>query len=255
MPYTMKINIANKSNYGGKRALSNIKYIVVHFTSNDGDTDENNGKYFKNNVVKASAHYFVDSDSVTQSVPEDYIAYSVGGSRYSDYKKTGGASFYKKATNVNTINIELCDDVKNGNVYPSAETIVNAIELTNDIMKRYGIPASNVIRHFDVNGKRCPSYWCGSNEKNALWLSEFKNKLTVKAANQTAKATNTAEYYPKYTGTTTSIVAALNSLNVDSSFSNRKKIATANGITGYAGTASQNIKMLNLLKEGKLKKA
>ena len=35
-----KTNLANKSNYGGVRSVSNIKYIVVHYTGNDGDTDE-----------------------------------------------------------------------------------------------------------------------------------------------------------------------------------------------------------------------
>lgn len=61
-------------------------------------------------------------------------------------------------------------------------------------------------------------------------------------------------YYPKYTGKSGSIVDALNSLKIDGSFSNRRKIAKANGITGYVGTPAQNIKMLNLLKQGKLKK-
>lgn len=34
----------------------------------------------------------------------------------------------------------------------------------------------------------------------------------------------------------------------NSSFAYRKKIAELNGITGYLGTAKQNIKLLNLLK-------
>lgn len=70
---------ANPKNYGGKRSLSSIKYIVIHYTVNDGDTDEANAKYFHNNVVKASAHYFVDDDSYTKSVPIKNIAWSVGG--------------------------------------------------------------------------------------------------------------------------------------------------------------------------------
>jgi len=178
MSYKFKTNLANRANYGKARALSDIKFIVLHYTGNDGDTDENNGKYFKNNIVKASAHYFVDDDSITQSVPDDYVAYSVGGSRYSNYKSTGGASFYGVATNSNTLNIELCDDVKNGKVYPSAGCIANAIELVKTKMKQYNIPASNVIRHFDVTGKSCPAYWSGNAEKNALWQTEFKNRLT-----------------------------------------------------------------------------
>ena len=59
-------------------------------------------------------------------------------------------------------------------------------------------------------------------------------------------------YYKKYTGTSGSIVTALNSIGVNSSFENRKKIAIKNGIPNYKGTPSQNIKMLKLLKVGKL---
>ena len=196
MAYNFKVNLANRSNYGKIRALSDIKFIVVHYTGNDGDTDENNGNYFKRNIVKASAHYFVDDDSITQSVPDDYVAYSVGGSRYSNYKTTGGASLYGKATNANTLNIELCDDVKNGKVYPSAGCIANAIELVKAKMKQYNIPASNVIRHFDVTGKACPAYWSGNAEKNALWQTEFKNRLTgtTVPTTPTASATATATY-------------------------------------------------------------
>lgn len=59
-------------------------------------------------------------------------------------------------------------------------------------------------------------------------------------------------YYAKYTGSTVSIVTALQALCIDSSFSFRQKIAVANGISAYKGTASQNTAMLNLLKQGKL---
>lgn len=51
-----------------------------------------------------------------------------------------------------------------------------------------------------------------------------------------------------------SFVDGLKSIGVDSSFENRKKIAYNNGITNYTGSAIQNIKLLNLLKNGKLKK-
>ena len=98
---------ANLKNYGGKRRLSSIKYIVIHYTANDGDTDEANAKYFRNNVVKASAHYFVDDDSYTKSVPLKNIAWSVGRKKYSNCGKTGGGKFYGICTNENSINIEL----------------------------------------------------------------------------------------------------------------------------------------------------
>lgn len=174
MAYTLKKNTANKANYGSKRALSAIKWIVIHYTANDGDTDENNGKYFHNNAVSASANYFVDSDSITECVPDEYSAYAVGGSKYS----TGGGKYYKKCTNSNSISIELCDDVKNGTVYPSTATIANAVAFTKKKMKEFGIDADHVIRHYDVNGKPCPGYWCGSSAKDKKWKEEFWNKLS-----------------------------------------------------------------------------
>ena len=38
----LKTNLALKRNYGGYRSPSKIKYIVWHYTENDGDTDESN---------------------------------------------------------------------------------------------------------------------------------------------------------------------------------------------------------------------
>ena len=55
---------------------------------------------------------------------------------------------------------------------------------------------------------------------------------------------------PNYGGG--SIVDALKSIGVDSSYGYRCSIAARNGIGGYAGTPHQNIHMLNLLKNGNL---
>ncbi len=51
----------------------------------------------------------------------------------------------------------------------------------------------------------------------------------------------------------TSIIDALKSINIDSSFQNRKKIALKNGIRNYKGTSIQNTKLLKLFKSGNLK--
>lgn len=82
------------------------------------------------------------------------------------------------------------------------------------------------------------------------WINPNDNKTA-----SSGTSTSSGSYYKKYTGSTDSIVTALNSIGVDSSYSNREKIAKANGVSGYSGTASQNTKMLSLLKQGKLKKA
>lgn len=63
------------------------------------------------------------------------------------------------------------------------------------------------------------------------------------------------EYYPQYKGNTKSIVDALKSIGVNSTYAHRKKIAAKNNIKLYIGTGKQNTKMLDLLKNGKLIKA
>lgn len=59
-------------------------------------------------------------------------------------------------------------------------------------------------------------------------------------------------FFPKYTGKSASIVEALASLGISSSYSYRKKIAKVNSITAYMGTPKQNTTMLKLLKSGSL---
>ena len=71
-------------------------------------------------------------------------------------------------------------------------------------------------------------------------------KTTPKTNSKTIKKTN-------YKGN--SIVDGLKSVGVNSSYDNRKKLAQANGIKNYTGTASQNTALLNKLKKGTLKKA
>ena len=61
------------------------------------------------------------------------------------------------------------------------------------------------------------------------------------------------QYYPAYKGSLP-LAAALDTLGIDSSFAFRKRIAQANGISGYRGTYDQNIKLLNLLKTGQLRR-
>lgn len=78
------------------------------------------------------------------------------------------------------------------------------------------------------------------------------DKLGWVAEADIKKQTASVSYYKKCSSKETSIVDALKEIGVDSSLSYRKKIAKANGITLFVGLPSQNTKMLNLLKQGKL---
>ena len=61
-------------------------------------------------------------------------------------------------------------------------------------------------------------------------------------------------YFQQYTGRSRSFVDALDSLSIDSSYDYRKKIAAVNHIQCVVGSAKWNTTMLDLLKQGKLRK-
>ena len=169
----IKVETAARKNYGNRRSVRDIQYLVIHYTGNDGDSAKGNANYFKNHIVEASAHYFVDDAGIVQSVPDDFTAYSVGGKKYPSCAKTGGGRFYGKCTNANSISVELCDTRKNGKYDFTEKTLENAAELSRLLLKKYKIPVDNIIRHFDVVGKNCPAPFV-SDEK--AWKA-FKERI------------------------------------------------------------------------------
>ena len=172
MSYRLIEQLADPGNYGGSRTASQIRYLVFHYTGNDGDAARNNAAYFQNNIVQASAHYFVDDTTVYRSVPELRVTWAVGGKKYANAELTGGGTMYGRITNTNSISIELCDTIQNGVYQASEATLANAAALGRELMDRYGIPPERVYRHFDVTGKHCPSYLIAADK----WAA-FKERL------------------------------------------------------------------------------
>ena len=177
MSYTLKEMLAAPGNYGSSRAAAQIRYIVIHYTGNDGDTAANNAAYYQNNVVETSAHYFVDDTAVWRSVPDLLTAWAVGGKKYDSCASTGGGTLHGIVTNANSISVELCDTVKDGTYRASEATLKNAVALVVELMKQYNIPLEHVCRHFDVTGKLCPSYMVDADK----W-AEFKDMIARRAA-------------------------------------------------------------------------
>lgn len=89
-------------------------------------------------------------------------------------------------------------------------------------------------------------------------VQETKKTTTAPKTNTTAKKPSAPKvnYYPKYNGISRSLVDVMNALKINSAFSNRAKIAAKNRIVSkasdYRGTSAQNLRMLTLLKQGKL---
>lgn len=162
---------AKSISYGNKRPLSNIKYIVIHYTGNKGDTAQNNLDYFTNgNTRQAGAHFFVDKKGkVGKSIAMSRTAWAVGGDHRSGRK--GEAAYFGKCTNANSVSIELCDMCLKTNW----EQMLVTRKLVKYIQSKCP-NAKTVIRHWDVNGKECPAPFIGtSNEK---WI-EFKRFITA----------------------------------------------------------------------------
>ena len=90
-------------------------------------------------------------------------------------------------------------------------------------------------------------------EKLISVIERYKLYEWDKSTNKSVSASkDTTKYFKKYTGESASLVDALNSLSVESGMNYRRKIAEANGIKSYKGTAAQNLKLLKLLSEGRL---
>lgn len=148
-----------------KGRTGSIKYIVIHYTANNGDTAFGNAKYFRGNKnLQASAHYFVDENEVWQSVKESDTAFHCGAKHYR----------HPECRNGNAIGVELCSRKSLvGEYYFKEETVRRATELVRSLMKKYNVDVNHVLRHYDVTGKNCPAPFV---ESTGLWV-DFKNML------------------------------------------------------------------------------
>jgi len=221
---------ANKVTYDG---TNKKKYIVIHETANTSkgaDAQAHANLQSNGNSRKASWHYQVDDKQVIQSFSDDTQCWHAGNKYY----------------NQNSIGIEICVN-SDGNFKKAVD---NAVKLTKHLMDKYNIPASNVIQHNKASGKDCPRY-LRSGEKGVTW-SQFKAKLSGKTSSKPkpSKMDKKPSSTQKSTYKGNSIVEYLQSIGQPSSFAHRRKLAKQHGIKSYTGTASQNIQLLRILRDG-----
>ena len=182
------ILLAKSISYGDKRALKDIRYIVIHYTGNKGDTARNNALYFADsNTRQAGAHFFVDkTGEIYKSINLNRIAWAIGGLFT---QANGAGSYYKKCTNANSVSIELCDCLEDMNW----KQMLAVRKLVLHIQKKCP-NAKMIIRHWDVNGKSCPAPMAG--DDNEKWKRlhnfltngyQFKAEVIKKAAIRSSK--------------------------------------------------------------------
>ncbi len=149
-----------------------VRFLVLHYTAGRNDSAGSNVRYFRDNLVKASAHYFVDELGWLSSVDEQDTAWSVGTAGIYRQK-------HPMCRNENSISIELCCRWASGQYAFSPKTVRNAARLTRLLMTRYDIPMENVLRHFDVVSKRCPAPWVDDESGWLAFQKRVEEELTM----------------------------------------------------------------------------
>ena len=177
-----------------------IKYIAIHYTAGASSASGRavNMKSNWEKTKRASADFGVDDTTMVQFNPDlkNYKCWSVGDDKKAS---TGGAQLYGRATNANTISIEICSNLKKGTDaskpnhegwYYTEAALNNAVKLVKILMKKFNIPVENVVRHYDISGKVCPGVLGWNNAKlyttdgkatnnknnSAKWIA-FKERL------------------------------------------------------------------------------
>lgn len=139
--------------------LTSVKNIVVHYVGNPSTSALANRNYFeslKNKGVYASSHYIIGlNGEIIRCIPENEVAYHAGN----------------YTVNCNSIGIECCHPDSTGKF--NSKTYNALIELLRDLCKRYGLNSSNVIRHYDVTGKKCPLFYVN----NPSEWTKLKNSI------------------------------------------------------------------------------
>lgn len=181
------INVINNKNvpkWGNEK-----KYIAIHYL----------GVVGQNNKIESGgygAHYYIYWDGTTyQAADHDAILWQVGTGGYYTQK-------HPEARNSNTIGIELCVKCDGNTSNPSdpywyftTETQEACVQLVKKLMKDLGIPASHVLRHYDIVNKHCPAPYVNNNKYKTSWTwEEFKARISGSASGGSSSETTKQMY-------------------------------------------------------------
>jgi hypothetical protein len=138
--------------------IAKVKGIVVHWTANEnkGADDVMHRRYFGGTAIKAhtyaSAHYFVDHNSILQIIPNNEVGYHVGAIRYqADALKRLGSY-----PNGSTLGVEICVNLM-GEAFLTA--LDQSAQLIAKLLKDNKLGISDLYRHYDITWKSCPKYF------------------------------------------------------------------------------------------------
>lgn len=131
-----------------------INNIVLHYVANPGSSAEGNRNYFdsladqdsQKGGTSTSSHFIVGLEGeVIQCIPTNEIAYA------------------NAPRNEDTLSIEVCHPDDTGKY--SDATYESVVRLTAWLCTQLKLKSSDVVRHYDINGKLCPKYYVEHEEE------------------------------------------------------------------------------------------
>lgn len=131
-----------------------INNIVLHYVANPGSSAEGNRNYFdsladqdsQKGGTSTSSHFIVGLEGeVIQCIPINEIAYA------------------NAPRNEDTLSSEVCHPDDTGKY--SDATYESVVRLTAWLCTQLKLKSSDVVRHYDINGKLCPKYYVEHEEE------------------------------------------------------------------------------------------
>jgi len=127
-----------------KRKLSNIKFIIFHYTGMKKEIDAINK--LTNEGSKVSSHYFIKkSGEILTLVPDLYISWHAGISSWKKFK-----SINKYSIGIEISNMGHDYEYKNFN----KKQIQSIVRLSNFLIKKYKIKSKFILGHSDISPDR-----------------------------------------------------------------------------------------------------
>lgn len=124
--------------------LRKVKSIFVHYTANPKTSAAQNRSYFANLELtherSASAHFIIGYEGeILQCIPLNEQAYAV------------------MTRNDDSVSIECCYLDEDGEF--TQETYDSLVHLLAWLVQEYNLKSTDILRHYDCGGKKCPLYY------------------------------------------------------------------------------------------------
>lgn len=162
----IEVDLLNVNEYSRPGTeIEGVKSIFVHYTANPKTSAAQNRSYFSNLELtherSASAHFIIGYEGeIIQCIPLDEQAYAV------------------MTRNNDSVSIECCYLDENGEF--TQETYDSLIHLLAWLKQEYNLKSTDILRHYDCGGKKCPLYYVEHEEEWERLLEDVEAYSSMK---------------------------------------------------------------------------